>query len=148
MVEFVLKDTVNARPETVFDVYLDHRAYAGLMKVILSAELEQQGEPAPNGLGAIRKLHLPGMAVREQVTEYDRPHHYSYRVLSGLPVDEYHATVTFTPTEQGTAVTYAVSVVPSSRLLPVRFPTEEGLRRLMRLAGAQAERNAQAARSG
>ena len=140
MSEFVLESTVKARPETVFDVYTDHRGYANLVGLVRAAELEREGEPPPNGLGAIRKLHLVGATVREEVTEYQRPTSFSYRMLSGAPLDEYKSAVTFTPTDQGTAVAYHVSVAPSVRVLPVEFPTKEFVRVFMRKADAEAER--------
>jgi uncharacterized protein YndB with AHSA1/START domain len=139
MSEFTIEDTVKAKPETVFDVYLDHRGYADLIKPMRTAELEREGKPAPNGLGAIRKLHFPGVTVRELVTEYERPTRYSYEMMSGLPVD-FDATVTFTPTEEGTAVAYRVSVTASHKALPVEWPTEQAIRLFMRKAAAEAER--------
>ena len=140
MSEFVINGTVKASPDTVFDVYLDHRGYENLMSVIRKAELEREGDPAPNGLGAIRKLHLIGATVREEVTQYERPAKYSYRMLSGLPLEEFKATVTFTPSEEGTAVAYHVAVVGSLRALPVKFPSEEAIRIFMRDAASEAER--------
>jgi Polyketide cyclase / dehydrase and lipid transport len=140
MSEFVVESTVKARPGTVFDVYTDHRDYANLVGLVRAAELEREGEPPPNGLGAIRRLHLVGATVREEVTGYERPYRYSYRMLSGAPVDQYTSAVTFTPTDHGTAVAYSVSVVPSHRMLPVQFPTEEFVRVFMRQADAEAER--------
>jgi len=147
MAEFVREGTVKADPETVFDVYLDHVGYADLIPLIRSAELEKEGEPPPNGLGAIRKLHLPGATVREQVTGYDRPHRYSYKMLSGGPFKKFEATVSFTAAEEGTAVSYAVTVAGSVRGLPVTWPSEEAIDLFMKKAAAQAEHNAQAARS-
>ena len=85
MSEFEVHRTAAAKPETVFDVFTDHRGYANLVGMIKSSELEQEGQPAPNGLGAIRVIRLPGATVREQVTEFDRPTQYSYRMLSGAP---------------------------------------------------------------
>ncbi len=139
MPEFAIESTVSATPDTVFGVYTDHRRYADLAKLIRRAELEREGDPPPNGLGAIRKLHLPGVSVREQVTEFERPRCYSYRMLSGLPLDEYTAAVTFTPIERSTKVGYRVSVVGSIRGLPVKYPTEEFVRVFMRAADAEAE---------
>ena len=66
MTEFVIRKTVAAKPETVFDVFTDHRGYANLVGLIRTSELEREGEPAPNGVGAIRVLHMPGATVREQ----------------------------------------------------------------------------------
>lgn len=139
MPQFVIEGAVEARPETVFDVYTDHRRYASLVNLIRSAELEREGEPPPNGLGAIRRLHLIGASVREEVTAYERPVGYSYRMLSGAPLDEYASSVAFMPTEEGTAVIYRVSVVPSVRALPIEFPTKEFVRIFMRHAAAAAE---------
>ncbi|HET7870093.1 MAG TPA: SRPBCC family protein [Actinomycetota bacterium] len=139
MSEFTIEDTVKAKPETVFDVYLDHRGYADLLKLIRTAELEQEGEPPPNGLGAIRKLHLVGATVREEMTEYERPDRYSYRMLSGLPLDQFDATVSFTPTDEGTSVSYHVKVVGAVKALPVKWPSEEAIRMFMKSAAEKAE---------
>lgn len=114
MSEFEVHRTAAAKPETVFDVFTDHRGYADLVGMIKSSELEQEGQPAPNGLGAIRVIRLPGATVREQVTEFDRPTQYSYRMLSGAPLHDFIATVTFRPnSEGGTDVDYLVSEDPS-----------------------------------
>lgn len=96
-----------------FDVYTDHRHYAELVGAIRSPLLEQEGKAAPNGLGAIRDLHLPGATVREQVTEYHRPAQYAYRMLSGAPLRHFIATVTFTPAGEGrTEVLCTVDMEP------------------------------------
>ncbi|WP_330342847.1 SRPBCC family protein [Streptomyces sp. NBC_00557] len=80
--------------------------------------MEREGDPAPNGVGAVRRLRLPGATVREQVTEYHRPGHYAYRMLSGAPLRHYTATVSFTPVaERRTEVVYTVDVEPRVRLL-------------------------------
>ena len=118
MSEFEVHRTAAAQPESVFDVFTDHRGYAGLVGLIKSSELEQEGEPAPNGLGAIRVIRLPGATVREQVTEFDRPTQYSYRMLSGAPIRNFVATVTFSPNDKGgTDVAYLVSEDPSVHLV-------------------------------
>jgi uncharacterized protein YndB with AHSA1/START domain len=150
MTEFVVRAVVAAKPETVFDVFTDHRGYARLVGLIRSSELEREGDPAPNGAGAIRKLHLPGATVREQMTEYTRPERYSYTMLSGAPVRDYLSTVTFTPTRQGTAVAYSVTEIPSIAIIgPVIDQVVRLLiRTITRKAAAQAERNASAGHLG
>lgn len=141
MAEFVIEDTVKAQPETVFDVYTDHRGYAELVTLIRTAELEREGNPAPNGVGAIRRLHLIGSTVREEVTEYERPTRYSYRMLSGAPFDRFEATVTFQArNDLETAVSYRVIVTGATRALPVKYPSEGAIRLFMRSAARAAER--------
>lgn len=118
MSRFEIRRTAAAQPETVFDVFTDHRHYADLVKAMHSSVLEREGDPAPNGVGAVRRLRLPGATVREQVTEYHRPGQYAYRMLSGAPLRHYTATVTFSPVgEQQTEVVYTVDVEPKVRLL-------------------------------
>lgn len=138
--ELLIESTVRAPPETVFDVYTDHRRYAALIGPVRSVELEREGEPAPNGVGAIRRLRLPAVTIREQVTAFERPGSYSYRMLSGAPFDEYASTVTFTSCTAGTRVSYRVRAIPALRLLPVGLPVKRAIRTLMRNAAAAAER--------
>jgi len=103
-----------ASPEAVFDVLVDHRRYAEITPLRRS-ELEREGDPAPNGLGAIRVLSapLPGPPMREEVIAYDRPRRFSYTVLSGLPFRDHVGTVELSPAGGGTKVVYAIRTTPT-----------------------------------
>jgi uncharacterized protein YndB with AHSA1/START domain len=116
MASFTYERQVAAPPEIVFDVLTDHRRYPEITP-LRKAELEREGEPAPNGLGAIRVLSaLPGPPMREEVIAYERPHRFSYTVLSGLPFRDHVGTVELTPSDGGTRVVYAIRTTPT---LPV-----------------------------
>ena len=113
MASFRYVRQVAAPPETVFDVLTDHRRYPEITP-LRKAELEREGEPAPNGLGAIRVLSaLPGPPMREEVIGYERPRRFSYKILSGLPVRDHVGTVELSPRDGGTEVTYAVKTTPT-----------------------------------
>lgn len=112
MASFRYVRQVAAPPEIVFDVLTDHRRYNEITAV-RKAELEREGEPAPNGLGAIRVLSVAGPPMREEVIAYERPSRFSYKVLSGLPVRDHVGTVELTPLDQGTQVIYAVHTTPT-----------------------------------
>lgn len=112
MASFRYVRQVAAPPETVFDVLTDHRRYPEIT-ALRKAELEREGEPAPNGLGAIRVLTLAGPPMREEVIAYERPHRFSYTILSGLPVRDHVGTVELSPADGGTKVTYAVKTTPT-----------------------------------
>ncbi|MGN6216065.1 MAG: SRPBCC family protein [Solirubrobacterales bacterium] len=103
---------VAAPPETVFEVLTDHRRYPEITS-LRKAELEREGDPAPNGLGAIRVLTLAGPPMREEVIAYEPPHRFSYALLSGLPFRDHVGTVELTPLDQGTQVIYAVRTTPT-----------------------------------
>ena len=81
--------------------------------------LDAEGDPAPDGVGAVRRFTRYGKGSREQVLAWDPPHHLRYTILSGFPVRDYLADVVLTserglgaegPT--GTTVTWSVSFEP------------------------------------
>ena len=55
--------------------------------------LEQPGTPAPNGVGAIRKMGSSPVWTREQIVAYDPPEHLAYVLLSGMPIAHYRSDV-------------------------------------------------------
>ena len=112
MASFTYVRQVAAPPETVFAVLTDHRRYAELTP-LRKSELEREGEPAPNGVGAIRKLSAVGPPLREEVLAYEEPTRFSYKLLSGLPVRDHIGTVELSPSGAGTRVVYAVRTHPT-----------------------------------
>lgn len=113
---FTLVREIAAPPQTVFDVLTDHRRYAE-MTMLRKSELEREGERAPNGVGAIRKLTAVGPPLREEVIAYEAPGRFSYTLLSGLPVRDHVGTVELTPADGGTKMVYAVRTQPTLPLI-------------------------------
>jgi len=83
--------------------------------------LLRQGDPPPDGVGALRRFALGPGASREEVVAWDPPHHLGYVVRRGLPVRHYRADVhldadtdtdTGTGTGTGTIVTWRCAVEP------------------------------------
>jgi uncharacterized protein YndB with AHSA1/START domain len=112
MASFRYVRQVAAPPEIVFDVLTDHRRYTEITS-LRKAELEREGEPAPNGLGAIRVLTVAGPPMREEVIAYERPYRFAYKILSGLPVRDHVGTVELQPSGDGTEIVYAVKTTPT-----------------------------------
>lgn len=112
MASFRYVRQVAAPPEVVFDVLTDHRRYNEIT-LLRKAELEREGEPEPNGLGAIRVLTAAGPPMREEVIAYERPSRFSYKILSGLPVRDHVGTVELKAANGGTEITYAVKTTPT-----------------------------------
>ena len=111
MPEFQLQVTVAARREAVWRVFTDHKGmerWAGAKEVVL----RQQGDPPPNGLGAIRVIRSGGIAIEEEITAFDAPKRMAYRMVGGLPVKNYEADVSFEPSESGTRVVWNVRFDP------------------------------------
>jgi hypothetical protein len=108
---FTLRRSIAAPIEVVFDVLTDHRGTADI-SAFRSSTLEREGEPPPNGVGAIRVLRLAGPPIREQVTVFDRPTLFAYKLLSGLPARSYRGTVELAPQDTRTALSYRVDSTP------------------------------------
>lgn len=141
MASFTLVREIHAPPETVFDVLTDHRRYAE-MTMLRRSELEREGDPAPNGVGAIRTMHSVGPPLREEVIAYDRPGRFSYKVLSGAPIRDHLGTVELAADGSDTRLTYSVRMTPTVPLgggLVVAV-VRRGIEQLLNGVTAEAER--------
>jgi uncharacterized protein YndB with AHSA1/START domain len=145
MASFTYQRQVAAPPETVFAVLTDHRRYAEITP-LRKAALEREGEPAPDGVGAIRKLSAVGPPLREEVLAYEAPNRFSYKLLSGLPVRDHVGTVELTASEGGTRVVYAVRTHPTVPVVgaAVVAVVKVGVKQLLGGIVAEAERRAAA----
>lgn len=98
MQAFELVARIPAPPEKVFAVLADHRGLAdwsGAREVVL----RQEGDPPPNGLGAIRVVRGAGLAIEEEITSFDPPKRIRYRIAGGLPIRGHEAEIQLTPLE-------------------------------------------------
>lgn len=117
MASFTYEREVAAPAETIFAVLTEHHLYAEITPMRKSV-LEREGEPAPNGVGAIRVLTSVGPPLREEVVAYQPPTRFSYKLLSGAPVRDHVGTVEMTPRGDGaTRVVYAVRTTPTLPLV-------------------------------
>jgi uncharacterized protein YndB with AHSA1/START domain len=146
LASFTLVREVQAPPETVFDVLTDHRRYAEITR-LRKSELEREGEPAPNGVGAIRALTAVGPPIREEVVVYERPSRFSYKVLSGLPVRNHLGTVSLEPSDGGTRATYALKAIPTVPIAGkvVMLVLQRAVTELLDGVASESERRAAAA---
>jgi Polyketide cyclase / dehydrase and lipid transport len=113
MASFTLRASIAAPIDVVFDVLTDHRGYVDIT-ALRSSTLEREGDPAPNGVGAIRALRLVGPPIREQVTAFDRPRLFAYKMLSGAPVQTHTATVELLTQGSRTELSWQVDSVPKA----------------------------------
>jgi uncharacterized protein YndB with AHSA1/START domain len=143
MASFTYQREVAAPPQTVFDVLTDHRRYSEITGLRRS-ELEREGEPAPNGVGAIRVLSAVGPPLREEAIAYEPPVRFSYKLLSGLPVRDHVGTVELTPSGAGTRIVYAVRTTPTLPLLggAVVAGVKLGIKQLLGGVAKESERRA------
>ena len=106
MIEFTLRRTSTASIEAVFDAMTDHRGIADYVWACRRSTLDREGTPAPNGVGAIRRLMAIGPPFVEEIIEYQRPTRYAYKMLSGAPTRDHIGTIELRQANAGTEVNW------------------------------------------
>lgn len=107
MVTLHVKRTIAAPPERVFAWLADP---ANLIVAPMVLRTGWAKDSAAPGLGAFREVIATGMWFREEITAYDPPRSYSYRIVRAVPAFKDHAgTLTFTPSGDGTHVDWTIS---------------------------------------
>ncbi|TPG25586.1 SRPBCC family protein [Mycobacterium hodleri] len=106
MIDFTLTRTSTAPIDTVFDAMTDHRGIANSVWFCRRSALDREGTPAPNGVGAIRRLVAIGPAFVEEIIEYQRPIRYAYKMLSGAPTRDHIGTIELREAGTGTEVSW------------------------------------------
>jgi hypothetical protein len=77
-----------------------------------STSLEREGDPAPDGVGALRRFALGPGASKEEVVTWEPPRHLGYVAVRGLPVRSYRADVHLDDHGGGTVVTWRCALEP------------------------------------
>jgi uncharacterized protein YndB with AHSA1/START domain len=131
MVEVRVEKTIEASPEDVFKWLADPANLTAAPLILRASWVKNTTQP---GVRALREATATGMWLREEITAYDPPSSYSYRIVRSIPAFDHEVgTLTFTPTEVGTHVAWvtryahpaqgggkAMEAV-TSRLLPWNF---------------------------
>jgi uncharacterized protein YndB with AHSA1/START domain len=105
-----VKRTVHAPIEKVFELLSDHANYK-LFPGITDSKLLREGKPDKNGVGALRRVETPRIWFEEEVTAFDRPRSFEYRITkTSLPIQHQGGRVELQATPEGTAVTWTSTV--------------------------------------
>jgi hypothetical protein len=71
---------IEAPAEAVFDLLADHANY-DRFRGIRRSELLREGDPAPNGVGALRRVWVGPLRFDEEITAYKRPSRLDYLIV-------------------------------------------------------------------
>jgi hypothetical protein len=135
---FEINRTSSAPASTLFRLEADGGRWSEWAKPLVpQSSWERQGEPAPGGIGAIRKLGLWPLLLREETVEYEQDRRHVYKFAGpSTPVKDYRAEVIFTPNAAGgTDIRWSGSFVeslPGTGALTLAF-----LRTALKLISAQ-----------
>ena len=100
---FEVNKTTSAPPATVFRLVTDGGNWSSWAKpIVVTSSWVRQGDPAPGGVGAIRKLGMWPVFVQEETVEYEQDYRHVYKLVGPRqPVTDYVAEVVLTPTQTG-----------------------------------------------
>ena len=118
------EQTARARPETVWELISDATRYPQ-WGPWSAAGYQRPGDNSPRGPGAIqwlrssRRAYLRYPTTIEKILEAEEGRRLAYSVIGGIPVRNYRAEVTLTPTADGTRVRWAATwdATPSGRIV-------------------------------
>jgi Polyketide cyclase / dehydrase and lipid transport len=81
-----------APAEAVYDLLIDVERWPDWLSGVRSAVWEKVGTRGIRE-GAIRRIVVNGLTMREKILIDDGPHHHAYRIVSGIPVIDHRADV-------------------------------------------------------
>jgi hypothetical protein len=70
----------------------------------IKVEVEKEGDPSAGGAGTIRMITIGKVRVREILDRANPPYSFTYRMLGGAPIKEYHGKVDFKDKEGSTII--------------------------------------------
>ncbi|HEY1286455.1 MAG TPA: SRPBCC family protein [Solirubrobacterales bacterium] len=101
--------TIPAAPEAVFDRLADHANY-DRFRPIHASRLLREGEPAPNGVGALREIKVRPLTFHEEITAYERPTRLDYLIVKlNVPFEHHGGSIRLTPDGDATHVDWRSS---------------------------------------
>jgi len=106
--------TAKASPEAVWALVSDATRYPS-WGPWSDGHYEKAGEGSPRGVGAIRVLRstqrtgLRHITLVEKILEFEEGRRLVYAVIRGIPVRNYRAEVTLTPSAEGTRIWWAAA---------------------------------------
>ena len=101
--------TIPAPAEDVFDLLADHANY-DRFRPINGSKLLREGDPAPNGVGALREVKVRPLTFEEEITAYERPTRLDYLIVKlNVPFEHDGGSITLSPDGDATRVDWRSS---------------------------------------
>jgi hypothetical protein len=100
---FEINKTSSSPPATLFGLVADGAnwsKWAG--PIIRQSSWARQGDPAPGGVGSVRKLGTWPLLAREETVAYEQDRRHAYKLVGPpIPAKDYSGEVVFTPNPAG-----------------------------------------------
>ncbi|OBG33254.1 polyketide cyclase [Mycobacterium alsense] len=100
---FEINRTSSADAATLFRLVADGGNWSKWAKpIVLQSSWARQGDPAPGGVGAVRRIGMWPMLVQEETTAYEQDCRHAYKLVGpASPAKDYVGEVILTPNAAG-----------------------------------------------
>lgn len=100
-----ITETIALPIDRAFELLADHANYHRFPG-ISGSELIKTGAPAPNGLGAVRRIALGNVVLHEEISGFEPPKKLAYRIIASKPVKVMHegGVIELTEVPEGTRI--------------------------------------------
>lgn len=100
---FEVARTSSAPAATLFRLVTDGANWSKWAKpIVVHSSWTRQGDPAPGGIGAVRKLGMWPVLVQEETVEYEQDRRHVYKLIApSNPIKDYVGEVVLTPNPSG-----------------------------------------------
>ncbi len=95
--------------EAVFRMFADRENYRHLVAPV-AGTLVRAGSGERQGVGAVHRIGVGPVGIREQIVELEPGRRFTYRAVSRLPVRHWIGVVEFQDHPEGTQVDYTLDV--------------------------------------
>ena len=101
---------LGASPEGVFEIVAEHARY-DRFDGIRRSELVRQGDPAPNGVGAVRWIWVGPLRFEEEITAFEPPRRLDYMIrdVKALPFRHAGGSIRLEPDGAGSLAVWTSS---------------------------------------
>jgi Polyketide cyclase / dehydrase and lipid transport len=100
---FEVTRTTSAPAATVFRLVADGANWSAWAKpIVVHSSWARQGNPAPGGIGAVRKVGMWPVYVQEETVAYEPDRRHAYKLVGPrTPAKDYSGEVVLTPNPSG-----------------------------------------------
>ncbi len=98
---------LNVPIDYLFEAISEHGAYTRF-KAVRYAAVVEPGNTEPNGLGALREIHVGPLQFMERITVFERPNRMDYHIEASKPVSMQHDVGSIMLTELSNAQTQVI----------------------------------------
>lgn len=100
-----------APPEIVYELLIDVEQWPDWLPGARSAVWEEAGTRGTSE-GAVRRIVISGLTMREEILIDDGPHHHAYGIVSGIPVTDHRADVHIKEQAGGSLIVWRATFRP------------------------------------